>query len=137
MSGGSLNYFYSEMESHIGDFGDKELDDLVRDMAELFHEREWCLSGDTCDGEWIEARDKFKRKWFGETSRSERIEKYLEDIRDEIMSSFGLSDKYCKNCLHWTQDTMDNYEKYGKCNLKKTCLMHRHESCEKFVRRDS
>ena len=26
MSGGSLDYFYSELESHVGDFGDKELE---------------------------------------------------------------------------------------------------------------
>ena len=46
MSGGSLNYFYSELEGHAGDFRDKELDDLVRDLAHLFHEREWFLSSD-------------------------------------------------------------------------------------------
>lgn len=25
MSGGSLNYFYCQLEDHVGDFGDKEL----------------------------------------------------------------------------------------------------------------
>ena len=38
MSGGSLNYFYGQLEEHIGDFGDKELDELVKDLAELFHD---------------------------------------------------------------------------------------------------
>ena len=36
MSGGSLNYFCYQLEEHIGDFGDKELDELVKDLAELF-----------------------------------------------------------------------------------------------------
>ena len=47
MSGGHLNYFCHSLEEHIGDFGDRELDDLVKDLAELFHDREWYLSGDT------------------------------------------------------------------------------------------
>lgn len=132
MSGGSLGYFYSDLESHVGDFGDRELDDLVKDLAKLFHAREWFLSCDTCEGTWVEARDEFKKKWFGETSRSERIEKYLEDVRDEVMRSFGLSDKYCKNCKNWTPDERDDNEKYGRCSLHKGCLMHRSETCERF-----
>jgi len=35
MSGGSLNYFYSQLEDHVGDFDDRELDDLVKDLAKL------------------------------------------------------------------------------------------------------
>lgn len=44
MSGGSLDYFYCQLEEHVGDFGDKELDELVNDLAELFHDREWILA---------------------------------------------------------------------------------------------
>ena len=40
MSGGSLNYFYIELEEHAGDLGDKELNNLVMDLARLFHDRE-------------------------------------------------------------------------------------------------
>ena len=43
MSGGSLDYFYTMLQDHVGDFGDKELDELVADLAELFHDREWYL----------------------------------------------------------------------------------------------
>ena len=64
MSGGSLDYFYSQLQEHIGDFKDKELDELVEDLAKLFHDREWYLSGDYCEGTWNEARDNFKKKWF-------------------------------------------------------------------------
>lgn len=135
MSGGSLNYFYSDLESHVGDFSDKELDDLVKDLVKLFHDREWFLSGDKNEGDWVEARDEFKKKWFGDGARLKRIETYLEQIRNDVLDSFGVSNRYCKNCKHWTQDTRDNYEMYGNCDLEKGCLWHRCESCEKFDQR--
>ena len=132
MSGGSLNYFYSDLEDHIGDFGDKELDDLVKDLAELFHEREWFLSSDTNEGNWVEARDAFKKKWFTEYGRQERIESYLEAIKNEVLSQFGFSDKYCKNCKHWAKDK--DFE-YGRCEYINGCFMHRSETCDKFERK--
>lgn len=134
MSGGSLNYFYCDLESHIGDFGDKELDELVKDLADLFHEREWFLSADTGEGSWNEARDKFKEKWFSEYRRQERIEKYLDELREEVFKSLGLSDKYCKNCKNWTPEEKES-SPYGKCNFEKHCFMHRCESCDKFEAR--
>ena len=135
MSGGSLNYFYSELEGHAGDFRDKELDDLVRDLAHLFHEREWFLSSDTNEGNWREARDQFKAKWFAPTGRQERIEKYLDEIRTEVLDSLGLYDGYCWNCEHWTRCMDENYSKYGRCEFHEGCLMHRSEKCEKFKKR--
>ena len=131
MSGGSLNYFYSSLEDHIGDFKDKELDDLVTDLAKLFYEREWYLSADTCEGDWNEARDAFKKKWFSDGSRLERVAKYLDDIREEVLKQFGLSNHYCKNCSHWTQDK--GFDEYGDCELTKGCMMHRSESCDQFI----
>jgi len=135
MSGGSLNYFFSDLEYHVGDFKDKELDDLVKDLAELFHAREWYLSSDTNEGTWKEARDAFKEKWFGKDSRSERIEKYLDEIKAEIMDQFGLSDKYCINCKNWTPEEKDD-SGYGWCSNTKGCMMHRRESCDKFANRE-
>ena len=132
MSGGSLNYFYSEMESHIGDFGDKELDDLVKDLADLFYAREWFLSSDTCEGNWVEARDAFKEKWFSTCGREKRIETYLDELRTDVLKSFGLSDKYCINCVHWSDE---DEPPYGVCDITEGCLMHRHECCEQFKRR--
>ena len=98
MSGGSLNYFYNQLEDHIGDFGDKELDELVKDLAELFHDREWYLSADYGEGDWIEARDEFKEKWFTQHGRQERIEQYLSDLANEVRESFGMVKGRCKNC---------------------------------------
>ena len=130
MSGGSLNYFYCDLEGHVGDFGDKELDELVKDLAELFHDREWYLSSDTGRGQWVEARDNFKKKWFTEHGRQERIAVYLDEVRAEVLESFGISDRYCKNCKHWTKRT--DSDKYGRCDQINSCDMHRSESCEKF-----
>lgn len=90
MSGGSLSYFYLHLQEHIGDFHDKELDDLVKDFADLFYAREWYLSSDTCKDDWIEARNKFKKKWFTEQGHKERIEKYLSEFISEIKEAFGI-----------------------------------------------
>lgn len=133
MSGGSLDYFFSDLESHVGDFKDRELDDLVKDLAKLFYEREWYTSGDTNEGTWVEARDAFKKKWFTKYSREERIESYLNDIKDEMLSMLGVSDKYCKNCKHWAEEEKDSA--YGFCEHEKHCVMHRSESCNKFDKR--
>ena len=126
MSGGSLNYFCYQVEEHVGDFGDKELDELVKDLAKLFHDREWYLSADYGEGSWIEARDAFKAKWFTEHGRQERIEKYLAEIGEEVRAVFGMGKK-CQTCKHWELES----EYYGRCEYNKRCLMHRSESCEK------
>jgi len=132
MSGGSLDYFYSRLEVHIKDFGDKELNDLVADLAVLFHDREWFLSGDTGEGHWNESRDAFKAKWFTEHGRQERIEKYLEEFAEEVRQTFGISIRKCQNCLYWKPDhSLDGT--WGSCEFVKSCLMHRSESCAEFV----
>ena len=131
MSGGSLNYFYSSIEEHVGDLGDKELDELVSDLAELFHAREWYLSSDTGVGQWNEARDAFKAKWFREGARKERIEQYLAEFCEEVRKSFGISERYCKTCGHWSPET-DYDGEYSKCDYHEHCLMHRSDSCEKW-----
>lgn len=131
MSGGSLNYFYSDLEDHVGDFGDKELDELVSDLAVLFKDREWYLSSDTGVGQWNEARDAFKAKWFRDGARHERIEKYLAEFFDEIRKSFGISNRFCKTCKHWSKDTKYDGQ-YSKCDYIEGCLMHRSEDCDKW-----
>lgn len=128
MSGGRLNYFYYDLEDHIGDFKDKELDNLVKDLAQLFHDREWYLSGDTCEGSWREARDAFKAKWFTEIGRKDRIEKYLRQLSSELMDSFGFG-SYCRDCTEWTP-VGDGC--YGRCSFEESCLMHRCDCCDMF-----
>lgn len=135
MSGGSLNYFYYTLQEHAGDFEDKELDELVKDLADLFHAREWYLSADTCVGDWNEARDTFKSKWFTKNGRQERIEKYLVEIAESVRKSFGISERYCKNCKHWAIEAGHD-QRYGRCAFNTCGLFHRSDSCEKWERRD-
>ena len=130
MSGGSLNYFYCQLEDHVGDFGDKELDELVKDLVELFHDREWYLSSDTGVGDWNEARDAFKAKWFTKHGRGERIEKYLSELSEEVRKSLGISHNYCQFCAQWKPEKDDG--RYGWCKYHERRLTHRSESCEKF-----
>jgi hypothetical protein len=134
MSGGSLDYFCYTLEDHSNDFDDKELNDLVSDLAQLFHDREWYLSGDTGWGSWREARDKFKDKWFTEYGRQERIEKYLAELGNEVREQLGLNRKYCKTCAHWTQRKDSDH--YGDCKFKEHVSMHRCEYCDKWEKRD-
>ena len=134
MSGGSLGYFYSDLEEHKDDLGDIELNDLVKDISELFYAREWYLSGDTCEGDWVEARNKFKQKWFSESSQADRIRGYMDKIRKEVLDTFGISEDYCKNCSHWTKEE-EKDSPYGWCEYHEGCMMHRSESCEKFEKR--
>ena len=129
MSGGSLDYFCYTLEDHADDLGDKELNDLVKDLAKLFHDREWFLSGDTCEGTWNEARDAFKAKWFTEHGRQERIEKYLAEFEDEVRKTFGMSKRYCGYCGHW--EMRDNGP-YGKCEFANGWLNHRSECCDRW-----
>lgn len=135
MSGGSLDYFYSRLEEHIGDFNDKELDELVKDLAQLFHDREWYLSSDTCKGDWNEARDKFKAKWFTDVSRQERVEKAFDEAKIELLQSFGFETKYCQDCKHWTVTDKLKDGRYGDCEFS-TCYMHRCDTCEKWGKRE-
>lgn len=132
MSGGSLNYFYCQLQDHVGDFGDKELDELVSDLADLFHDREWYLSADTGLGDWEEARNEFKEKWFTKHGRQKRIEKYLAEMTEEIRRTLGMSKVYCENCKHWTRKD----KRYGNCKLEPRCLFHQHEYCDKWEEKE-
>ena len=136
MSGGSLDYFYCQLQDHIGDFGDKELDELVKDLAELFHDREWYLSADYGIGDWNQARDNFKKKWFTKEGRKARIDKYLSDFTEEIRKSFGISAKYCDSCKNWSRKDGEGCSgKYGVCTYSYSCLMHENDYCDKWERR--
>lgn len=128
MSGGSLDYFYCTLQDHENDFGDKELNELVHDLAKLFHDREWYLSADTGVGDWNEARDAFKAKWFTEHGRQARIEKYLAQFTEEVRESFGMAKNHCQDCKHWAKDAKSEY--YGRCPFTRNYSHHRSEPCD-------
>lgn len=95
MSGGSMDYLYWKVEEHaVGCMGDMELDELMQDIAGLLHDREWCLSGDTCEDTYRESVNRFKAKWLqGGNCRNERlkklIDKRVDDLRKELRGMIG------------------------------------------------
>lgn len=131
MSGGSLNYFFTQLEDHVGVFGDKELDDLISDLAGLFKDREWYLSSDIGPGEWRESKERFKKKWFTREGTQERLEKYLSDLIAEAREILGLDIIHrCETCRHWKR--VSDSKKYGRCDLESRCLMHQYEVCDEW-----
>lgn len=140
MSGGALNYFYNHLEEHADDLGDRELNDLVKDLAQLYHDREWCLSGDICDGKWNEARDDFKKKWLTPEGREHRMKEYLDECIEEMRYLVDPdSRKYCNGCIHWKRKSPRDRRlpaDYGKCDFESSCLVHGHEDkCRKYEAR--
>lgn len=67
-----MDYVYWRIEEQADKMGDPELIALIKDVANLMHDREWNLSGDTCDETWEESKEAFKKKWF-RSSRATRL----------------------------------------------------------------
>ena len=125
MSGGCLGYFYGRLEEHVGDFADRELDELVQDLVTLFREREWYLSGDKSERAWREASVAFKRKWLFGTKGRECVEQYMDEAK------LWQSNEYCRNCKHW-MSLEDAGLSYGDCDLVDERLVLGYDTCEKF-----
>lgn len=93
MSGGSMNYICYRIEEEADNLGDRELIELVKDVAKLMHDCEWYISGDYGKDTWEESARLFKQKWFG-SSREERLKPMIEEIfanaRKECMSLIGV-----------------------------------------------
>lgn len=92
MSGGSMDYLCYRVEEQASQMGDRELSELIKDVAELLHDREWYLSGDYGDETWEKCARKFKRKWF-EQPREDRLKALIEqtfnEAKRECMSMIG------------------------------------------------
>ena len=90
MSGGSHNYIHERIQSElVGQMKDPELDDLVKDLADLAHDLEWADSGDYSYSDYIESVKKFKAKWFGKSRNArlkEYIDKRLESVKEDLYS---------------------------------------------------
>ena len=131
MSGGSLNYICYTLEEHTQDFDDKELNDLVSDLSQLFHDREWYLSGDTGEGTWNEARDAFKRKWMTPDGREKRLIAYIDEEAEKLRQLVDIDRRrYCESCEHFAPE---KNSRYGNCKHETGCLMYRKSTaCEKY-----
>lgn len=84
MSGGSHDYICYRIEEELqGQMHDKELDDLMEDIAQLVHDLEWFDSGDIGEKEYRESAAKFKEKWF-KGNRTERLKGYIDEAVDDV-----------------------------------------------------
>lgn len=111
MSGGSHDYICYKIEEELcGQMEDAELNDLMKDIANLAHDLEWYHSADTCETTYRESVTKFKKKWFG-SDRTERLKGYIDKevaevknrlyiligenviTEDSLVSNLGLSKK--------------------------------------------
>lgn len=94
MSGGSHNYIcYKIEEELVGQMKDPELNDLMKDIADLAHDLEWADSGDYSKDDYIESVKKFKEKWFGK-NRTKRLRSYIdkqvEEVRKELYAMIAV-----------------------------------------------
>lgn len=79
MSGGSYNYAYTTIENlYAGSMYDKELDDLMEDLAEVCHDLEWWQSCDIGEDDYRKTVEKFKEKWFKQ-DRKIRLKSYIDN----------------------------------------------------------
>ena len=92
MSGGSHNYIYCQIENELcGQMEDLELDDLIKDIANLAHDLEWYHSADISKDSYLKCVSKFKMKWFA-SDRSQRLKSYIDaSLKDLEKSLYSLS----------------------------------------------
>lgn len=103
MSGGSLNYLSYHFDDlfnytpHYGEEGhklsqkarkfnpmeDKEVSELVWDVACLLHSLEWYQSSDISEEKYREDLQWFKNKWLGVTG-NDVVERYKQDLKDSF-----------------------------------------------------
>lgn len=94
MSGGSHNYIcYKIEEELVGQMHDKELNDLMKDIAKLAHDLEWFDSSDYGENDYKKSVEKFKNKWFGK-SRNERLKEYIDEsvnkLKEQLYTMIGV-----------------------------------------------
>ena len=131
MSGGSMDYTCYKIEEYADMLEDKELIDLAKDFAVLYKAAEWYHSSDIARGEYQEAINKFKEKWFNEP-RDKRLKEYIEltanNYKAEMLRMIGEYNR-CADCIH---SSSCEYDKYVSCDIYDKCLHHKEDCCEKF-----
>lgn len=93
MSGGSYAYIYCRLKEECdGRMYDAEMDDMIRDLAEVLHDLEWWQSADSSEDEYRATLTKFKAKWFKD-NREERLKGYIDNqigiVRNQLYALIG------------------------------------------------
>lgn len=83
MSGGYLDYICFKLENITDRIDDKEIKELIKDLADLLHDYEWWQSGDYSSKSYDKKLKEFKAKWFGD-NRNDRLKDYLSTALDEV-----------------------------------------------------
>jgi len=97
MSGGSYNYIYSRVDEECaGRMFDREMNDMMKDIARVLKDLEWWQSGDSGEERYRETVKAFKVKWFltdPSNRRTEYINSAVEELRKELVAEFGESEE--------------------------------------------
>ena len=88
MSGGYLDYICFKLDDITDRIDDREIKDLIKDLADLLHDYEWWQSGDYGSDSYNKKLKKFKAKWFGD-NRNERLIYYLNTALDEVKAEIN------------------------------------------------
>lgn len=93
MSGGSYDYIYCRLKEECdGRMYDAEMDDMIRDLAEVLHDLEWWQSADSSEDEYRATLTRFKAKWFKD-NREERLKCYIDEqigiVRKQLYALIG------------------------------------------------
>lgn len=130
-----FSYCYDETDKVPDVFHDREISEIVWDVFDLIHDFDWYVSGDTGEGQWNKAVHDFKEKWFTDTGRNERYDRYLEDILKEMRELLGIENLYCHNCEVFEPESDSDY---GNCKYHKNALRHKWErACkDNFIKKE-
>ena len=88
MSGGYLDYICFKLEDITDRIDDREIKELIKDLADLLHDYEWWQSGDYSSDSYDKKLKEFKAKWFGD-NRNERLKDYLDTALDEVKAEIN------------------------------------------------
>lgn len=93
MSGGSYSYIYSTLLNECdGAMYDAEMNDMIRDLADVLHDLEWWQSSDSSEDNYRTTLAKFKAKWF-KGDREKRLKGYIDSqieiVRRELYHLIG------------------------------------------------
>ena len=104
MSGGRFNYQdmtlkdeifgYASRDEIHNVFEDREITELIYDVFDLIHAYDWYASGDTSKTTYLEAKDAFKQKWFGDKEARVKhiVDEAIKGVKKELYETYGFTD---------------------------------------------